>query len=93
MLVRSLRERPAKEVDVSNVKIYKVVPCQGIHLEELTSRDAVHVQWTKECANCKPRNGLTKGSEVSKRPRGRPARGKKNAVQKTAVVPPINGII
>ena len=74
------------------IKIYKVVPCRGIHLEEVTSRDAVHVQWTKECANCKPKNELTKESAAPKRPRGRPAGKKKNVDQKTDVTH-INGTV
>ena len=72
------------------IKIYNIAPCRGIHLEEITSRDAIHVQWTTGRAQCKPKNELTKESEVPKRPRGRPDGGKNH--QKTNVTL-INGTV
>ena len=68
------------------IKIYKIVPCRGIHLEEVTRRDAIHVQWTTERVQCKPKNELSKEKEVPKRPRGTPTGGKKQA-KKTDVTP------
>ena len=82
----SLLDRLAKEMDAPEaIKIYKIVPCRGIHLEEVTSRDAIHVQLTTGRAQCKPKNELTKESEVPKRPRGRPDGGKKKVNQETDV--------
>ena len=66
--VWSLREWPVKEMDaLGAIKIYKIVPCWGIRLEEVTRRDALQVHWTTERAQCKPKNELSKEKEVSKR--------------------------